>query len=109
MNVTDIVRRYQAYLDGRLKRKEVVEEYVATTRYALRLFVDAFGMRDDAQLRQHDLSEHLAQHPQWKAVGTRRRHIAAILACFRWAHHQELIQACPYRAPMELRGLANEI
>ena len=71
-------------------------DYASSRRYVG--FADVVGRRPLAALRQSDLEDWLELNPQWNSDETKRRNIAAALACFHWAEAEaELISRSPYR------------
>jgi integrase len=96
----------EAYLEH-LKQRKGTEDYSAhaledATRELAR-FAEQFGNQTIEQCRRYDLTRWLQLNPQWKSNATKRRVMATILACFRWAEDEELIERTPYRRPRNLK------
>jgi integrase len=103
-----IVNVYLKHIAGRTRTGDLTESVREGYERDLTSYLELFGDRLVRDLRQHDLTQWLAAHPGWKSVNTKRRCIAAVLACFRWAREEELIPNCPYTSPRALRGLVAE-
>ncbi len=88
-----------------LERQKNSPDHVANTRRDLDRFAKFVGEDKDVEdCKQHDLSDWLADNPQWKSVNTRKNAVSAVIGCFRWAEEEERIDRCPYRRPRALRG-----
>ncbi len=108
MTANEIVRVYLRSVARRLASGGLTKDVAEGYERDLNAFCSKFGDTEVEKLRQHDLTEFLADHPNWKSTHTKRRVIAAVLACFRWARDEELIAACPYSSPRALRSLVAE-
>lgn len=100
-----IIKRYLFSLAGRVKASTFSADHLGNNRRDLANFEAFVGSdRDVSDCRQYDLTEWLASNPGWKSVCTKRNALASVLACFRWAEEEEIIDRCPYRRPRALRG-----
>lgn len=69
----------------------------------LNRFAEVFGRQRISECAQYDLTRWLALNPQWESNHTKRRVLATIIACFRWAADEELTDHCPYRRSKKLK------
>jgi integrase/recombinase XerC len=99
-----IVNVYLRYIKGRVATGDLTENVREGYERDLTSYLELMGDRLVRDLRQHDLTQWLAAHPGWKSGHTKRRAIAAVIACFRWAKDEGLTNVC-YASPRCLRGI----
>jgi integrase/recombinase XerC len=99
-----IVATYLKHITGRVRAGDLTEAVREGYERDLSSYLQMFGDRVVRDLRQHDLTQWLAAHPGWKSGHTKRRAIAAVIACFRWAKDEGLTNVC-YASPRCLRGI----
>lgn len=107
----DVVALYLASLEGLARLGRVSAEHVENVRRSLLPatdrryvgFLDVVGGRRLVELRQGDLAAWISANPQWTSAETRRRNVAAVLACFRWACEEEHTSSVPYAKTRRLR------
>lgn len=106
--VGDLVVVYLTACELRVANGELGKATAKNYDADLKNFGAMFGGQLLCDCRQYDLTTWLTKNPQWKSVNTKRRAIAAVLGCFRWAEDEQLIDKCPYRSPKALRGAIAE-
>lgn len=104
MTVAELIAHFLRSSARRVTYDDITQGAHDNYRESLQSFAAQFGAKDVSACRQHDLTEFLDTHPGWKALSTKRTRISAVLAAFRWAVDEELIEVCPYKSPRSLRG-----
>ena len=103
----DVIQAYIADLAQVRDQGEITADHFANVRRSLDHappkapyvgFSDLVGAKAIQELKQSDLQEWLRKNPRWKSDETKRRNLAAVLACFHWAADvDESIDHCPYK------------
>lgn len=94
--VPEIVEQYLSHLRGRVDIGDYSSDALANIDRELRHFA-ADHPYHVSECKQNDLTRWLEQNPQWASAHTKKRIIAEVVGCFRWAAEEELIGRCPYR------------
>lgn len=98
-NIASVPRVISLYLDHlarRLASDDYSRDALSNTKRELERFAVAHPFAV-SECRQHNLTAWIEVNPQWESAHTKKRVIAGIVACFRWAAEEELIDRCPYR------------
>ena len=102
----DVIRAYLDDLASVRDEGRVTDDHYKNCRRSLeaappggayRGFADVIGRRLLGELAQADLSQWLRANPQWRSDETKRRNLAAALACFNWAVETGLLDSTPYK------------
>lgn len=101
LNVRAVVEKYLDDANARHKAGLFSIHSLRACRRDLGRFADSFGPQSIEACRNADLSDFILG-PQW-ADATRSRVLAEVLACFRWARDEGVIDHCPYHRPKRLR------
>lgn len=76
----------------------VKSSYDRLIRY-LGSFGKMYGHQVMERCRRSDPVTWIAAHPTWRSPHTRLDALGAVVACFRWAENEPLIEKSPYRRP----------
>lgn len=108
-HVRNVIDLYSENLYARNRADDYSDDSLDGALRALRRFAGDFGHLELVSCRQHDLTRFFGLNPKWKASGTKKRVASTILAGFRWAAEEQLIDRCPYTWPKILKGLADKV
>lgn len=85
LTVEGIISAYLAHLEGRVEAGDYSSDAFDNSRRDLLRFSAHFGHQSHSSCQKTDPTEWLRVNPQWRSNHTKRRALAALLACFRWA------------------------
>lgn len=102
-----IVRQYLDHLHRRLDAGDYSHDALSNIDRELTSFAAAHPLAV-GDCRQHDLTAWLECNPSWESAHTKKRIVAGLIACFRWALEEELIDRCPYRRVKAVSNLPYE-
>lgn len=93
ISVSDVLDSYQRHCAAESVHGPAAR---ADREYTFRLFREACGFLDAADLKPYMLVDFIAGHSDWKSPATRRAKASAIKAVFGWAFRQERISRNPF-------------
>lgn len=102
LTVADVIAYYLEAREIQLRGGALSVDAFKNSRRLLRVFESHFGPLPVSQCRQSDLVRFLHLHPEWQSPDAKITAVGAVVACFRWAAMEPIIDRCPYTRPKGL-------
>lgn len=100
--VAAIIEKYIAAKTAEAQAGFITAGAVVQAERYLSVFARDYGELDVSECRRGDVKSHIAKHAEYKSPHTKQNAAAQIVACFRWAEDNGLVDRCPYVRPKDM-------
>lgn len=100
--VAEVINLYLNAQELRFRSNALSKGSVVRSNNYLGSFRAKYGHQRISDCHRADIVTWLLEHPSWESSHTKISAVGQVVACFRWAEDDELIERSPYRRPRAL-------